>query len=59
MTRYLVLFDTPLTKTISQPLSWEKPGKIQDPPPSGMVSQFLPVLNYDSFPYKAIKIKEK
>ena len=33
MTRYLVLFDPPLTKTTSQSLSWEKPGKNQDAPP--------------------------
>ena len=32
MTHYLVLFDPPLTKTTSQSLSWEKPGKIRDPP---------------------------
>ena len=51
MTRYLVLFTPSLTKTTSQPLRWEKPGKIRDPPrPYRMVSHFLPVSNYESFP---------
>ena len=32
MTCFLVLFDPTITKPTSQPLSWEKPGKIRDPP---------------------------
>ena len=41
----------PLKKTISQPQSWEKPGKIQAPPPHlGWCPNFYPVLSSEVSP---------
>ena len=41
----------PLKKNISQPQSWEKPGKIQDPTPHlGWCPNFYPVLSSEVSP---------
>ena len=50
----------PLKKTISQPQSWEKPGKIRDPPPPlGMVSQLLPGFEFGSLPLVSVAISSQ
>ena len=55
MTRYLVLFDPPLTKTTSQPLSWENQGKIRDDyrsvPPNPDQQGTFRALNYWAIPH--------